>query len=75
MVFHNNLFWKTVKPLVSFDTTISGSKIYPKEEKEMFEIDSRLVEAKFLNISSYEYLHPLKDNLEDPNPERTVFKY
>lgn len=74
MVFHNNLFWKTVKPLVSFDATISRGKIHPKEEKELFEIDSRLVEAKFQNISRYEYLHPLKDNLEDQTL-RTVFKY
>ena len=74
MVFHNNLFWKTVKLLVSFDTTISWGKIYPKEENDIFEIDSRLAEAKFLNISIYEYLHPLKENLEDPTL-RTVFKY
>ena len=74
MVFRDNLFWKTVKPLVSSDTTISWGKIYPKEENDIFESDSRLVEAKFLNISSYEYLHPFKENLEDPTL-RTVFKY
>ena len=32
MVSHNNLFWKTVKPSVSSDTTISRGKIYSKEE-------------------------------------------